>query len=92
MERLQQDLRVTRAELAAAEYSVSEWERKFAEFASSVLRSSEAAENAARGMYEAMWNQDREQLIAHFQGFLTLYSLSLSDFANQSTLPKSREI
>lgn len=71
LERLQTELRTTRIELAAAEYSVSEWERKFAEFASSVLRSSEAAEAAARGMYEAMWVQDREQLIAHFQGFFS---------------------
>lgn len=61
------ELSETRQELAQAQQSEQDWERKFGEFAQSVMQSSQAAEDAARSMYETLWQQEREALILQFQ-------------------------
>lgn len=55
-----------RRELEEAEQAVQDWERKFSEYAQSVMQASRDAEDAARSMYETLWQQDREALTQQF--------------------------
>lgn len=64
----EQDARIQRLErdLEDAEQVIQDWERKFAEYAQNVMQTSRDAEEAARSMYETLWQQDREALIQQF--------------------------
>lgn len=62
-----QELGETQRQLEVAQNGEQEWERKFSEFAQGVMQSSQAAEDAARSMYETLWQQEREALVAQFQ-------------------------
>jgi IgA-specific serine endopeptidase len=67
VESLEIALQQANAEREASEHESDEWARKFSEYASGVMQSSQAAEDAARSMYEELSRYEREGLEIRFR-------------------------
>lgn len=64
---LEDALTQANADLDASERDVDDWSRKFSEYANGVMQTSQAAEDAARSMYEERGRYEREGLELRFR-------------------------